>query len=176
MLDSFKEWVSLLANIGTIIALVIAAITWWTWKKQQNYSFVRDKIFECELVFAQLLTCLENYFEIFEREVPFHPNRLNTKNLELTNVLLNRTREKLEPLWLEYELALYSLDVLNVNYARENLSNRSIYESRFKSYIQKFSDCKTGAEVKDISFIVFGSLAEDKRNGLNELRRIRNGL
>jgi hypothetical protein len=68
MPNNFQDWTSLLANICTIIAFLFAIVIWREWKAQENYSFIRDNIFELELKSAysyitmiQLMTCYFNY-------------------------------------------------------------------------------------------------------------------
>lgn len=55
MPNDFQQWVSLIANIATILGLVIAFTVWINWKKQQNYPFIRDKLSEQEQCLANLL-------------------------------------------------------------------------------------------------------------------------
>lgn len=56
-----------------------------------------------------------------KKEVPFSRNRINRTNLELANVLLDEVRKELDQLWGKYEIALYSLEVLNIKY-KKNVS------------------------------------------------------
>ncbi len=173
MCDSFEKIISLLANIATILGAILAFVVWSTWKEQQNYSFTRDKIFECELAFAKLITAIENYLRIYEKEVPFSRNRINRTNLELTNVLLGEARKELDQLWGKYEIALYSLEVLNIKYKKECLANVSVIQNRLEKYKQTFNNSLTSEEVKSSSEDIFGRLANEKANGLEELRKIR---
>lgn len=53
MPNDFQQFVSLLANISTVIALIMAIILYWKWRKQQNYTFIRDHIFDLEKSLSQ---------------------------------------------------------------------------------------------------------------------------
>lgn len=73
MPNDFQQWVSLVANFATIIGLFIALRVWRTWRKQQNYSFIRDKLYEQEQCLANLLisfaVSIEDYFSLREKEL-----------------------------------------------------------------------------------------------------------
>ncbi|WP_151859405.1 hypothetical protein [Acinetobacter nosocomialis] len=138
-----EQYISIAANLMTIIGGLLAFYVFYNWKKQENYSFTRDKIFECEVIYARLLTSIQNYIEIYKEEVPFSPNRLNKTNLELTNVLLAEVRKTIDPLWNEYELSLYSLRVLEVNYNIEKLPNFIALNGQMKRYIDFLNKTET---------------------------------
>ncbi len=53
-------------------------------------------------------------------------------NLELANVLLDEVRKELDQLWGKYEIALYSLEVLNIKYKKECLANVSVDSKSFR--------------------------------------------
>ncbi|HEM7759342.1 hypothetical protein [Acinetobacter baumannii] len=168
--------IAVVANVITIFGGFLAFYVFKSWKHQQNYSFTRDKIFECELIFSRLLVTIEQYMEIYKDEVPFERNRLNNTNLELTNVLLAEVRKKLDPLWNEYELAQYSLYVLNVQYNRDKFPNFITLNGEMKRYIDTLNKTKTKIEVgKEYSFIR-KSLKTRKTEGLIELKNLRENL
>lgn len=79
MPNDFQQWVSLIANIATIVGLILALVVWCTWKKQQNYPFIRDKLSEQELCLANLLlsfqSTMENYSSLRKRELSAANNR-----------------------------------------------------------------------------------------------------
>ncbi|WP_353166093.1 hypothetical protein [Acinetobacter sp.] len=173
MPKDFQNWVALLANIGTIIALIIAFVTWITWKKQQNYSFVRDKIFEVELVYARLLTSMQNYLNIFKDELPFKPNRIAIEAIDITNVFLREHREDINKYTSQYEDALFRLYILEVKYKEEFVANHSIIHSRFDRYISKLKECKTEEAVLLLHQEFNQLLVDEKMKGLEELQRVR---
>lgn len=79
-------------------------------------------------------------------------------------------RKELDQLWGKYEIALYSLEVLNIKYKKECLANVSVIQNRLEKYKQTFNNSLTSEEVKSSSEDIFGRLANEKANGLEELR------
>lgn len=73
MPNDFQQWVSLIANLATILGLIIAFRVWRTWRKQQNYSFIRDKLYDQEQCLANLLisfaVSMDDYFSLREKEL-----------------------------------------------------------------------------------------------------------
>lgn len=59
------ELISLIANLCTIAAFGVALHVWLTWKKQHNYSFVRDKVFESEIVVIDTYTSLVCTIQVY---------------------------------------------------------------------------------------------------------------
>lgn len=171
-----EQYISIAANLMTIIGGLLAFYVFYNWKKQENYSFTRDKIFECEVIYARLLTSIQNYIEIYKDEVPFSPNRLNKTNLELTNVLLAEVRKTIDPLWNEYELSLYSLRVLEVNYNIEKLPNYIALNGQMKRHIDFLNKTETKEQVAETYLFIRESLITTKAEGLNELKNLRINL
>lgn len=171
-----EQYISIAANVMTIIGGFLAFYVFYNWKNQENYSFTRDKIFECELIFARLLTSIQNYLEIYKDEVPFSQNRINKTNLELTNVLLAEVRKTIDPLLNEYELSLYSLSVLEVNYNIEKLPNFIAPNGQFKRYIDLLNKTETKEQAAETYLFIRESLITTKTYGLTELKNLRNKL
>jgi hypothetical protein len=61
------EIISLLANIATLLGFIFALYVFFQWKRQSNYSFNRDVIFESELAtldtYVALITNVQTYSE-----------------------------------------------------------------------------------------------------------------
>ncbi|HCJ6366719.1 TPA: hypothetical protein R0824_003712, partial [Acinetobacter baumannii] len=53
------------------------------------------------------------------------------------------------------------------------LANVSVIQNRLEKYKQTFNNSLTSEEVKSSSEDIFGRLANEKANGLEELRKIR---
>ncbi|TDI08200.1 hypothetical protein DWA21_28320 [Acinetobacter baumannii] len=86
---------------------------------------------------------------------------------------MDEVRKELDQLWGKYEIALYSLEVLNIKYKKECLANVTVIQNRLEKYKQTFNNSLTSEEVKSSSEDIFGRLANEKANGLEELRKIR---
>ncbi|PJG67812.1 hypothetical protein [Acinetobacter seifertii] len=168
-----EQIISITANVITIIGGCLAFYVFWTWKYQQNYSFVRDKIFECELVYTRSITTIHHYMEIYKDEFPFDVNRINRNNLELTNVRLAETKRILESLWSEYDLALYSLNVLEINYNIDLLPNFIAINGQLNRYKRMLEEAKTLKDVGDAYLFIRESIRLRKTEGLAELKRLR---
>lgn len=73
MPNDFQQVVSLLANISTVIALFMAIILYLKWRKQQNYTFIRDHIFDLEKSLSQtyllLVDAMTKYHSFCELEL-----------------------------------------------------------------------------------------------------------
>ncbi|UOG18706.1 hypothetical protein [Acinetobacter sp. PK01] len=72
MPNDFQEYVALFSNICTILAFILALILFIKWKRQHDYSFIRDHLFDLEKSFFEAhvlhLTVMVKYcsFRIFE--------------------------------------------------------------------------------------------------------------
>lgn len=115
------EVISLIANVCTIIASWIAFQVWRSWKKQQNYSFKRDKIFEVEFAISKMYSTLETYYEqykiikaayIANNSIPLDPRYIHQQLKELDI--------EFEKYLSRYTEAVYSLEILEIE-VPENL-------------------------------------------------------
>ncbi|SEO13357.1 hypothetical protein [Acinetobacter sp. yr461] len=117
MPNDFQQWVSLIANIATILGLVIAFTVWINWKKQQNYPFIRDKLSEQELCLTNLLlsfqSTMENYFSLRKNEL----SAANDREIE-------EVRKKFE----------LSYDTLKANSSRYDVNHIFISNLAFKKF------------------------------------------
>lgn len=124
--------VSLIANICTIAAFCVAVHVWLTWKKQQNYSFKRDKIFEVEFAISKMYSTLETYYEQYKilkaaymanNSIPLDPRYIHQQLKEL-DIEFEKNLSR-------YTEAVYSLEILEIEIP-ENLfiNQEKILENR----------------------------------------------
>lgn len=137
---NFTEVISLTANVCTILAFGVAAHLWWTWKKQHNYSFTRDKIFEAEIAISKLHTAHMSYVhEYFEYKLAdlktnevFDPPYYQQKFRDAQNSIDKYANE--------YDVALHSLSVLDVGYPKDKIKNFMKLDSFYTSYMNKLNE------------------------------------
>jgi len=118
MPNDIQQWASFIANIVTILSvlgLLISILGWVFWKKQQNYSFIRDKLSEQELCLTNLLlsfqSTMENYFSL-------RKNELSAAN----DMEIEQVRKKFE----------LSYDTLKANNSRYDVNHIFISNLAFK--------------------------------------------
>ncbi len=63
--------------------------------------------------------------------------------------------------------------MLNIKYKKECLANVSVIQNRLEKYKQTFTNSLTSEEVKSSAEDIFGILANEKDNCLEELMKIR---
>ena len=183
MFKEILDWVSMVAGIltvfaasATIYAVWIAHTTWKTWKHQQNYSFARDKIFECELIVNKLSVTLTNYIN------EYYHYRLKTINNELVDhneykqLIKNQNLEN-NRLLIKYDEMLGTLDILKIECDREILINRIFIALKFEDYIAKINQCKESKELVTLFLQQLLPEMQDLRKGmLDELKSKRENL
>lgn len=170
------EIISLIANVCTILAFLAAFYLLMIWKKQHNYSFARDKIFEVELIYAKLLTSMEGYLVYYKDEFPFPPNRIGLDVLDITNVFLKRYRAEINEYAIKYEEALFALSILNVKYNKDLVVEAFIAKSHFEKYLEQIRSCTTKDEVLSLHQKIDLAIRMKKINGLAELQRARRSI
>lgn len=115
MLNIIQQVLSFFANIATIVGVFLAFVVWCTWKKQQNYPFVRDKLSEQKLCLANLLlsfqSTMENYSSLRKKEL----SAANDREIE-------EVRKKFE----------LSYDALKANSSRYDVNHIFISNLAFK--------------------------------------------
>ncbi|MCK4088384.1 hypothetical protein HCY58_15200 [Acinetobacter radioresistens] len=129
---TYFEVISLIANVCTIIASYIAFHVWRSWKKQQNYSFKRDKIFEVEFAISKMYSTLETYYEqykiikaayIANNSIPLDPRYVHQQLKEL-DIEFEKNLSR-------YTEAVYSLEILEIETPENFFINREkILEDR----------------------------------------------
>lgn len=166
------EAISLIANICTIVAFIIAVHLWLTWKKQQNYSFTRDKIFEAELAVSTLHTAHMNYVS------KHHAYKL--KDLQTTEVIdppfyqqLFREAEQLvQSSSVEYDLAIHSIRVLGVNYSEEEILSYVLLENYYMNFVNQINECESVQELSKLYFEKIAPEMIETRNGASKHLKI----
>ena len=107
------EVISVFANLMTIIGVGLAMYVAAIWKAQQNYSFVRDKIFELEIAVSELFNYEQHLIinitnALINNRDGQHDQNIHAKVDEITS------RKYLRDRLLQYDLKLSSIKILKV--------------------------------------------------------------
>ncbi|RZG47028.1 hypothetical protein [Acinetobacter wuhouensis] len=169
------EFISLIANICTIVGFFVAVHLLCIWKKQQNYGFERDKVFELELATDQLFKESIYYIitkrDIIKARLEGNFDRIyfeNEMRLRLTNWQICLK---------EYDLKLSSLNVLKKNYDKEILVTATQIQNHFDEIVDKMHnelDAQKAIQDFDQKYIIQANVA--KELVLTHLREIREGI
>ena len=171
------EAISLIANICTIVAFIIAVHLWLTWKKQQNYSFERDKIFEAELAVSKLHTALMNY-------ISEHYN-YKLKDIPSSTVIdppyyQHRFREAeslIQSLSVEYELAIHALSVLEVAYSKDEIISYFMLDSYYMDLVKQINECEETESLTQLYWKkMIPEMMSKRSKASKHLANIRKGL
>lgn len=133
----FGSVISIVANLCTIAAFAIAVHLWRTWKKQQNYSFTRDKIFEAEIAVVKLYTVLMQLVELNYKYRLQVISFSNTPPPEHFKNLIDNLNIQVIDYLKTYDLAIYTLEVLELDYSSEVLIHNQILYNNFHAYMEQ---------------------------------------
>ena len=183
MCKEVLDWISFFAGIFTVCAAIatlyavwIAHTTWKTWKNQQNYSFARDKIFECELIVNKLTVTLTNYINGYYHYRLKTINNEHVDHSEFKQYINNQGIEN-NLLLIKYDEMLGALDILKIECDRDILINRVFVASKFEEYIARINQCVESKELVNLFWQQLLPEMQDFRKGmLNELKIKRENL
>ena len=128
VIDTFA---SIMTIIGVTLAIYIAA----RWKTQENYSFIRDKIFELELAASELYNQEIYYIVTFKDIAIEKKNGTYSEEYFFTEIKYRLT--KLQECLKEYDIKLSGLQVLDVKYDKKLLEPAGSVHSYFEEIIKK---------------------------------------
>ncbi|MGF2881784.1 hypothetical protein VSN93_17270 [Acinetobacter johnsonii] len=183
MYKEVLDWISFFAGIFTVCAAIatlyavwIAHTTWKTWKNQQNYSFARDKIFECELIVNKLTVTLTNYINgYYHYRLKVINNELIDHN-EYEQLFKNQGLDNSQ-LLTKYDEMLGALDILKIECDRDVIINKLFIASKFDEYIAKINQCTESKELVTLFWQQLLPEMQDFRKGmLTELKSKRENL
>ncbi len=141
------ESIALVSNIATIMGFLIALHLWVNWKKQQNYSFNRDKIFEAEIAVSKAYTSLMNYMQLTYEQQLRKLEKSMVVDQNSHQALLEKTVIDIKENLNNYDLAVHTLSVLNVKYTKEILINKHFLNNQFMSYCEQMHYKKTSKDL-----------------------------
>ncbi|WP_336948649.1 hypothetical protein [Acinetobacter junii] len=129
------ETISLLANIATLLGLIFAIYVFFQWKRQSDYSFKRDVIFEAELAtldtFAALITTIQTYSEC-KRIYLVNGNNQDPQFLRQDYI---EKKKQLDQKIQTYHENLVKLNISNINLDESIILNKNNMISKFESII-----------------------------------------
>lgn len=169
---SCTDLISLIANICTIAAFAVAVYVLAIWKKQQNYSFERDKIFELELAADQLFK-ESIYYIITIRDLIESRSRGNSdKDFFEKELRLRLTNW--QACLKQYDLKLSSLNVLLINFDKEILESAVKIGKYFDDIVDKmYAESNPQKAVNDFDAIYLQQANIARNLVLKHLREIR---
>lgn len=169
--------ISIVANLCTIAAFGIAVHLWRTWKKQQNYSFTRDKIFEAEIAVVKLYTVLMQLVELnykhklqvisFSQTPPpeYFKNLIDDLNFQVVDYLK------------AYDLAIYTLEVLDLDYSNEVLIHNQILYNSFHVYMEQMHFKTTTENLIEYFWnVVTPEMINKKKTAMKHLAELRKSI
>lgn len=175
-MSCISEIVSFVANLCTIAAFVIAVILWRTWKKQQNYSFTRDKIFEAELAVSKLHTAQINYFsKHYEYKLKDIP-ATKVIDPQYYQRIFREAEQLVQSLSVEYDLAIHSLRVLEVNYSEDEIISFIMIESYYMDFVNQINQCEDTESLIKFYWTAISQMVETRKKASKHLASIRKDL
>lgn len=170
---SSSEILSFVANLCTIAAFVIAFYVWWTWKDQQNYSFVRDKIFESEIAIIDIFTSLSNTIQIYgECKRIYLVNRVNADPQFIREDFKASAAQFKQELY-KYKAAINKLKILNVPFDRKIVIDFEDLLSKWDTYKKEIHEVKDTDKLESIINKILAEiteLSEESRSHLSDIR------
>lgn len=170
---SSSEILSFVANLCTIAAFVIALYVWWTWKDQQNYSFVRDKIFESEIAVIDIFTSLSNTVQIYgECKRIYLVNRLNADPQFIREDFKASAAQFKQEIY-KYKAAINKLKILNVRFDRKIIIDFEDLLSKWDTYKKEIHEVKDADKLESIINKILAEiteLSEESRSHLSDIR------
>lgn len=144
---SYEEAFSLVVDLCTIAAFIIAFIAWKNWKKQQAYTLILDHIFAFEVA-------LNSYFSLelalIEIELE-HIKQYQAQNRFIRwpfvfylDRFKNRIRYKtIENKIHSYNDALSTLQILDIKYDQTQIQNAAHYEHHISCLYQELDQSRS---------------------------------
>lgn len=128
VIDTFA---SLMTIAGVLLAIYIAA----RWKTQENYSFIRDKIFDLELAASEFYN-QEIYYILTFRNIA-RERRSGAYIDQHIHTEIKHRLTKLQECLKEYDIKLRGLQVLEVKYDKNLLEPGDTVHSHFDEIVEK---------------------------------------
>lgn len=144
------DYLSCIANVCTILGFGIACRVWYTWKKQQNYSFTRDKIFDLEFstssIYSVFIEMIISYTRVkvgyLQDDIRYDPLYHSAIERKIINL-----KEKLDV----YERGLVNLKLLELKYRESELPSKDEVDIFFKKCTDSLNHCKTKEDLVNIN-------------------------
>lgn len=177
---SYEDIFTLIVDLCTIAAFVVAFVAWKNWKKQQNYSLTLDRIFELEVA-------LNAYFSLelalIEIEME-HVKQYQTQNKFLRwpiLLYLDRFKNKFRYKSIEnkihsYNDALSTLQILDVQYDATKIQNAAHYEHRISRLYQELDRLRTVEEIYAKCDEIHQYILQSMQIALAEVKAIRKAV
>jgi len=170
---SSSEILSFVANLCTIAAFAIAFYVWWTWKDQQNYSFVRDKIFESEIAIIDIFTSLSNTIQIYgECKRIYLVNRLNA-DPQFIREDFKASAAQFKQETYKYKAAINKLKILNVPFDSKIIIDFEDLLSKWDTYMKEIHEVKDADKLENIINKILAEiteLSEESQSHLSDIR------
>ncbi|MCW1515634.1 hypothetical protein NYZ00_16370 [Acinetobacter baumannii] len=170
---SCSEILSIVANLCTIAAFVIAFYVWWTWKDQQNYSFVRDKIFESELAIIDILTSLSNTTQIYgECKRIYLVNKLNS-DPQFLREDFKASEAEFKQYAYKYKAAINKLIILKVPFDRNIIIDFEHLLSKWDNYKKEIHGAENAVQLQNTITKILSEIKELNKESLKHLSCVR---
>lgn len=170
---SYSEILSIVANLCTIAAFVIAFYVWWTWKDQQNYSFVRDKIFESELAIIDILTSLSNTTQIYgECKRIYLVNKLNS-DPQFLREDFKASEAEFKQYAYKYKAAINKLIILKVPFDRNIIIDFEHLLLKWDSYKKEIYGAENAVQLQNTITKILSEIKELNKESLKHLSCVR---
>ncbi len=177
---SYEDIFTLIVDLCTIAAFVVAFVAWKNWKKQQNYTLILDQIFEFEVA-------LNAYFSLelalIEIEIE-HIKQYQSKNKFFRwpiMLYLDRFKNKFRYKSIEnkihrYNDALSTLQILDVKYDPLKIQNAAHYEHRISRLYQQLDRLHTVDEIYAKCDEIHQYILQNMQVALEEVKIIRKAV
>lgn len=177
---SYEDIFSLIVDLCTIAAFIVAFIAWKNWKKQQNYTLILDQIFAFEVA-------LNAYFSLelalIEIEMT-HIQQYQAKNRFMRLPLIfyidrfkNKFRYKsIENKIHSYNDALSTLQILDVKYDQTKIQNAAHYEHQISRLYQQLDRLRSVEEMYAKCDEIHQYILQNMQVALAEVKVIRQAV
>lgn len=177
---SYEDIFTLIVDLCTIAAFIVAFVAWKNWKKQQNYTLILDQIFEFEVA-------LNAYFSLelalIEIEME-HVKQYQAKNKFLRwpfLLYLDRFKNKFRYKSIEnkihsYNDALSTLQILDIPYDTSKIQNAAHYEHRISRLYQELDRLSSINEIYAKCDEIHQYILQNMQIALNEVKAIRKAV
>ncbi|TCM65767.1 hypothetical protein EC844_1144 [Acinetobacter calcoaceticus] len=173
---SYEDIFTLIVDLCTIAAFVVAFIAWKNWKKQQNYTLVLDKIFEFEIA-------LNAYFNLELALIDIEIEHVNQyhQNSKIFRwpffFTVDRFKNKFRYKFIEnkihsYNLALSTLEILEVQFDATKLRNAAYYEHEISKLYKVVDQSCTPDEFASNCKLIHVYIQEQFEIAHTEVKRI----
>lgn len=168
------ESVSFLANIATVLGLIFAIYVFFQWKRQSDYSFNRDVIFESELAtldtYAALITTLQIYSEC-KKIYLVNGNDQDPQYLRQDYI---ESKKQLDLKIQRYQENLVKLHISNINLNLNIILSKEDITTKLASFITEIHAIRSPEEIpqklNDI-ILEIGLLSNNSTKFLSDARR-----